>query len=50
MSEQNKQLAQIYNILMSISTKGEDTIRMANCLGALYNVINAPQVEDDAEE
>ena len=32
-------LTQIYNTLLEISTKGEDTIAMSACLQSLYKVI-----------
>ena len=37
--EQLEQLARIYNTLMNISTKGEDTFIMADCLRAMEKVI-----------
>ena len=37
--EQLQQLARIYNTLMNISTRGEDTFIMADCLRALEQVI-----------
>lgn len=33
-------LKKIYNTLTLISTKGQETIHMANCLNALIEVIN----------
>lgn len=38
--ELKEQLFQIYNALMSISTKGEDSITMVQCLQALSYLIN----------
>lgn len=38
--ELKEQLFQIYNALMSISTKGEDSIIMVQCLQALSYLIN----------
>lgn len=37
--EQLEQLARIYNTMMNISTKGEDTFIMADCLRAMEKVI-----------
>lgn len=37
--EQLEQLARIYNTMMNISTKGEDTFVMADCLRAMEKVI-----------
>ena len=37
--EQLEQLARIYNTLMNVSTKGEDTFIMADCLRAMEQVI-----------
>ena len=34
-----EQLVKIYNTLLTISTKGEDTLTMANCLSAFRKVI-----------
>lgn len=39
------QLAQIYNTLCTISTKGEDTINMALCLQALKAYLQNAQQE-----
>lgn len=39
--EQLEQLARIYNTMMNISTKGEDTFVMADCLRALEQVVTA---------
>ena len=38
--EQVNQLARIYNTLLNISTKGEDTLVMADCLRAFEAVVN----------
>lgn len=43
--EQIITLAQIYNILMTIETKGNNTIIMANCLEALKQLIMQIQGE-----
>lgn len=37
--EQIEQLTRIYNTMLSIGTKGEDTLIMADCLRALEQVI-----------
>ena len=42
--EQLEQLTRIYNTMLEISTKGEDTLIMADCLRALeQTVINIKQ-------
>ena len=38
--EQVEQLSRIYNTLLEISTKGEDTLVMADCLRAFQQVVN----------
>lgn len=50
--EQLEQLARIYNTMLNINTRGEDTLVMADCLRALEQVITqisqsspAPTVE-----
>lgn len=37
--EQLEQLARIYNTLLNVSTKGEDTFIMADCMRAMEKVI-----------
>ena len=37
--EQVEQLTRIYNTMLNIGTKGEDTLVMADCLRALEQVI-----------
>ena len=39
--EQLEQLTRIYNTMLNIGTKGEDTLVMADCLRALEQVIVA---------
>ncbi len=39
--EQVEQLGRIYNTMLNIGTKGEDTLIMADCLRALEQVIVA---------
>lgn len=39
--EQVEQLTRIYNTMLQIGTKGEDTLVMADCLRALEQVIIA---------
>lgn len=34
-----KKIGEVYNTLLTISTKGEDTISMALCLQTLYNLL-----------
>ena len=46
--EQLEQLARIYNTLLNISTRGEDTFIMADCLRALEQVIK--QIDNAAVE
>ena len=38
-------LAQIYNALLTVETKGTNTMIMADCLRALYSVIQ--ELEDE---
>ena len=38
-----EQLVKIYNTLLVISTKGEDTIIMGQCLGALRDILMQAQ-------
>lgn len=48
--EQNY-LKQIQNTLMEVSTKGQDTILMSECLKALSTLVNSPaEAEKEAEE
>lgn len=50
MTQQEQQyLTQIKNTLMEVSTKGQDTILMSECLKALTSLINSP-VEVDTEK
>lgn len=44
--EQLEQLARIYNTLLNISTRGEDTLIMADCIRALERVIK--QIDEEA--
>lgn len=39
MTQYLEQLAKIYNTLTLISTKGEDTIIMGQCLSAMHDVL-----------
>ena len=41
-----KNLTQIYNTLLLISTRGEDTLIMAECLKALQGIIEAGAKEN----
>ena len=43
-------LTQVYNALLTINTKGEDTISMAMCLQALYKLIIELNGEKEMEE
>lgn len=57
--EQVEQLTRIYNTMLEIRTKGEDTLVMADCLRALEQVVTqvmqsnnqaqAPAAADEAE-
>jgi len=50
MNNQKQTLQQILEALMTISTKGNDTITMANVLQALNNTINSiPEEEPETE-
>jgi len=48
--EKISMLARIYNTLMTINTKGEDTLTMAECLKAFQQVIIELQQEQGAAE
>ena len=47
--EQFENLSRIYNTLLLVNTKGEDTLTMADCLNALRNfiLINQPKEEEE---
>lgn len=47
--EQANQLINIYNALLQISTKGEDTIIMAECLISLKTLLPQLKVDKEAE-
>ncbi len=42
-------LSQVYNTLLTISTKGQDTLTMANCLNCLRNFIEEKSVKEIEE-
>ena len=43
-------LTRIYNTLALISTKGEDTLVMADCLRAIQQIVdNTPTIEEKVE-
>ncbi len=52
--EQLEQLTRIYNTMLEISTKGEDTLIMADCLRALeqtvINIKQNPILSEEKEE
>lgn len=50
--EKLETLSRIYNTLLLINTKGEDTMTMADCLRALYKLIDeeAKNVKKEQEE
>lgn len=45
-----EQLVKIYNTLLTISTKGEDTLVMADCLNAFRQVIMSMGAEQQSAE
>ena len=47
--EQFENLSRIYNTLLLVNTKGEDTLTMADCLKALRNFILANQPKEEEE-
>lgn len=49
MEQQLQQLARIYNTLCLISTKGEDTMTMADCLRALKEVYEQLSAQNNSE-
>lgn len=46
----NNNLIHIYNTLMRISTKGEDTVAMAQCLISLKQIIEDNHKEEKPNE
>jgi hypothetical protein len=48
--QQAEQFIKIYNALLTISTKGEDTKTMSDVLKAMENLANTIQVADPAVE
>ncbi len=48
--EQHNLLTQIYNYLMSIDTKGENTLIMSECLKAMQFLLQQPIAEEDKQE
>lgn len=47
--EKLETLSRIYNTLLLINTKGEDTLVMADCLKALRNFILTNQSKEEEE-
>lgn len=47
--EQFENLSRIYNTLLLVNTKGEDTLTMAGCLKALRNFILTNQPKEEEE-
>lgn len=50
-----QQLAELHNTMATISTTGEDTVKMATCLVGLRNILAQaeiipadPEIQDDA--
>ena len=48
--EQATQLTRIYNTLLLVNTKGEDTIIMGDCLKALKNLMPQISIIEDKKE
>ena len=48
--ENIESLSRLYNTLLLINTKGEDTIRMGDCLRSLYNFIAKEKQELKQQE
>ena len=48
--EQVEQLTRIYNTMLNIGTKGEDTLIMADCLRALEQVVVQVSKTEGANE
>ena len=46
----SEQLVRIYNTLSNISTKGEDTLAMSDCLRALEQVVVSMNQEQNTTE
>lgn len=42
-NSQIEQLVKVYNTLLMVTTKGEDTIIMGQCLHALYQILSEIQ-------
>lgn len=47
--EKLETLSRIYNTLLLVNTKGEDTLTMADCLKALRNFILTNQSKEEGE-
>ena len=47
--EKLETLSRIYNTLLLVNTKGEDTLTMADCLRALRNFILTNQSKEEEE-
>lgn len=48
--EQSMQLQRIFNTLMTIETKGENTLIMADCLRALQQLSQLIEIIEEKEE
>lgn len=48
--EQVEQLTRIYNTMLEIRTKGEDTLVMADCLRALEQVVSQVIQNNQAQD
>lgn len=47
---QFEQFSRIYNTLKTISTKGEDTLTMADCLRAIQELAKEIEIIEEEEE
>lgn len=50
MTNLNEQLIRIYNTLLMVSTKGEDTVIMGQCLAALQQILIELQKNANEQE
>lgn len=48
--EQAVQLSRIYNTLLLVGTKGEDTIIMGDCLKAFKNLLPEIKIDENKEK
>lgn len=50
MTNLNEQLIRIYNTLLMVSTKGEDTVIMGQCLAALQQILMELQQHNNKQD